>query len=144
MAHRTRTSLILEKAQKRSLALKSIDTYLDLGNGLTVREFTNQIEDTQSAIDRYNLAIKGLTQLHSEMMESEKTLADQHERMLSGVCAKYGRSSTEYEMAGGTKRSGKRKPKATTATNPELPTVKLPSSSAKSSTPSPALTAMMN
>ena len=144
MAHRTRTSLILEKAQKRSLALKSIDTYLDLGNGLTVREFTNQIEDTQSAIDRYNLAIKGLTQLHSEMIDSEKNLADQHERMLSGVCAKYGRSSTEYEMAGGTKRSGKRKPKATTATNPELPTVKLPSSSAKSTAPSPALTAMMN
>ena len=144
MAYRTRTSSALEKAQQRNLALKSIDPYLDLGNGLTVREFTNTIEDTQAKVDRYNHAIKGLTQLHNEMMEGEKVLADQHERMLSGVSSKFRRSSVEYEMAGGRKRSAKRKPRTTTASTSELPIVTLTSSSVKSTAPSPALTAMMN
>ena len=144
MAYRTRTSSALEKAQQRNLALKSIDPYLDLGNGLTVREFTNTIEDTQAKVDRYNLAIKGLTQLHNEMMEGERALADQHERMLNGVSAKFGRNSTEYEMAGGRKRSAKRKSRTTTAPTSELPTVTLTSSPAKSTAPSPALSAMMN
>lgn len=145
MAHRTRTSPTIEKAQKRNLALKSIDPYLDLGNGLTVREFSNLIEDTQTKIDRYNLAIKGLTQLHDEMMESERQLAAEHERMLSGVLAKYGRNSTEYEMAGGSKRTGKRKPKATTTTSTDIPVVTLPSNPAtKSDSTTQALNAMMN
>ena len=36
-------------------------------------------------------------------------MADTSERMLAGVAAKYGRDSTEYEMAGGTKKSERRR-----------------------------------
>lgn len=144
MVYRKRTSTTLEKAQKRNLSLKSIDPFLDLGNGLTTREFANLIDDTQQKVDRYNLALSGLTQLYNEMMDSEKTLAAEHERMLSGVLAKYGRNSTEYEMAGGSKRTGKRKPKATT-TSTDIPVVTLPSNPVtKSDSTTQALNAMMN
>ena len=37
---KTRTSLILEKAQKRNLALKSIDPNLAISNGVSVADFS--------------------------------------------------------------------------------------------------------
>jgi hypothetical protein len=148
MAYRKRTSTTLEKAHKRSLSIKSIDPYLDLGNGLTAREFAKTIDDTQQKIDSYNLALSSLTQLYNEMMESEKILADQHERMLSGVLAKFGRNSTEYEMAGGSKRTGKRKAR-TSKPIANLPTVndrpEIIITPTQSPDPKPqALNAMMN
>jgi hypothetical protein len=143
MAYRTRTSVTLEKAEKRNLALKSIDPFLDLGNGLTVSQFTNLIDDTKRKVDRYNLALSSLTQLYNDMMESEKTLAAEHERMLSGVLARYSRDSTEYEMAGGSRRTGKRKPKVTTTT--DLPLVTLPTNpTTKNDSKAQVLSAMMN
>ncbi len=42
-------------------------------------------------------------------------MSDTSERMLAGVAAKYGRDSTEYEMAGGTKKSERRRPGAKAA-----------------------------
>jgi hypothetical protein len=144
MAYRTRTSSTIEKAQKRNLAIQSIDPSLDLGNGLTVSSFTTLINNTQQKVDRYNLAISSLTQLYSEMMEYEKLLADQHERMLNGVSSKYGRNSTEYEMAGGRKRATKRKTKVST-TITELPTITLPTNPTnQSDSTAQVLNAMMN
>ncbi len=139
--YRKRTSPTLEKAQKRSFALKAIDPYLDLGNGLTARDFANLINDTQQKIDLYNLTLAGLTPLYNDMMESEKLLSEQYERMLSGVLAKYGRNSTEYEMAGGRKRPAKRKSKATAPE--DLPTVTLPTNPT-SDPKSQVLNAVMN
>jgi hypothetical protein len=149
---KTRTSNILEKAQKRKLALQSIDPNLSISSGISVAEFSVSIDDTQAKVDRYNLAIATLTQLYSEMMASEKFLADHHERMLNGVSSQFGRNSTEYEMAGGRKRSGKRKTKVTSPTM-EMPLAKsagmgivtLPAASAQSSAPAQlAVNAMMN
>ena len=142
---KTRTSAILEKAQKRHLALQSIDPNLAISNGISVAEFSVSIADTQMKVDRYNLAIATLTQFHIEMMASEKSLADHHERMLNGVSSHFGRSSKEYEMAGGRKRFGKRKTKATSTAMTELPIVTIPASSAQQgTTESLAVNAVMN
>jgi hypothetical protein len=94
MAYRTRTSPALEKALTRNPALQSINPNLDMGNDLSVREFSESIEDTQSKVNRYNLAIATLTQYHNEMVASEKALLNDRERMLSGVSGvsgKFGR-----------------------------------------------------
>ena len=130
MAYRKRTSPTLDKAQKRSLALKSIDLNLDLGNGLTVLDFSNLIDTAQQKIDHYNLTLAGLTPIYNEMMECEKLLGENYERMLSGVLAKYGRNSIQYEMAGGRKRAAKRKPKATSIDTLPIVTISTPKSSA--------------
>lgn len=42
------------------------------------------------------------------MLAMEKDLAELSERILSAVSVKYGRNSTEYEMAGGVRRSERR------------------------------------
>jgi hypothetical protein len=117
-----------------------------MGEGASVAEFSASIAETQAKVDRYNLAIATLTQLHSEMMVSEKSLANQHERMLNSISGKFGRDSVQYEMAGGRKRLGKRKTKATSsATAVEMPIVTIPASSAQQSTPVQlAGSAMMN
>jgi hypothetical protein len=133
MAYRTRTSPALEKALKRNLALQSIDPNLDMGHGLSVSEFSISIEDTQSKVNRYNLAIATLTQYHNEMVASEKALLNHHERMLNGVSGKFGRDSTEYEMAGGRKRLGTRKTKATKPVTTDIPIVTIPAASTVSS-----------
>jgi hypothetical protein len=142
---KTRTSTILEKAQKRNLAIQSIDANLNMGEGASVAEFSASIAETQSKVDRYNLAIATLTQLHSEMMASEKALTNQHERMLNSVSGKFGRDSVQYEMAGGRKRLGKRKTKATSTVTIEMPIVSIPASSVQQgSTESRAMNAVMN
>jgi hypothetical protein len=146
MAYRTRTSAILEKAQKRNLAIQSIDPNLNMGEGVSVAEFSASIAETQAKVDRYNLAISTLTQLHGEMMASEKALANQHERMLNSVSGKFGRDSVQYEMAGGRKRLGKRKTKATSP-DPmiEMPLVTLPlTSTQQGTTESRSMNAVMN
>jgi hypothetical protein len=125
MSQRTRTSPILTKAQTRNIAIQSIDPNFDIGNGISVVEFSASIEDTLTKVNRYNLALSTLTQLHNEMMVSEKALANHHERVLSSISGKFGRNSTEYEMAGGRKRATKTKTKATPAM-PEMPLAKLP------------------
>ena len=52
------------------------------------------------------------------VLEKEKTMKDICERMLEGVGSKFGHDSNEYEMAGGKRKSERkrpiRKPKKTT------------------------------
>jgi hypothetical protein len=152
MTQRTRTSPILKKAQTRNVAIQSIDPNFDIGNGISVVEFSASIEDTITKVNRYNLALSTLTQLKNEMMASEKALANHHERVLSSISGKFGRNSTEYEMAGGRKRATKIKTKATPAAGemtlaqpPGMGGVTLPTSPVQqSTTESRAMNAVMN
>lgn len=44
------------------------------------------------------------------MQDTEKQLRDLSERMLIAVAAKYGKNSYEYEMAGGVRKSERKRP----------------------------------
>ena len=54
--------------------------------------------------------------LQNQVNEAERLLADQSEQMLMGVAVKYGKNSSEYEMAGGVKKSERKKPARRLAT----------------------------
>jgi hypothetical protein len=47
----------------------------------------------------------------SSLKEKEKLLRAFSERMLTGVAAKFGKDSEQYQKAGGTKKSERRRPK---------------------------------
>ena len=47
----------------------------------------------------------------SSLKEKEKLLRAFSERMLTGVAAKFGKDSEQYQKAGGTKKSDRKKPK---------------------------------
>ncbi len=115
MPRAKKTSLILETANTRLAGVKSIDAQLDLGNGLSVAEYQAAIEAVRIALEAYNTVLSLVDEKQSDVIAKEKRLRDLHERMLMGVAARHGKDSIEYEKAGGTRKS-ERKKKAKGAT----------------------------
>jgi uncharacterized protein YoxC len=105
-----RSSSVLNNAERRAAALKSISPSLDLGNGLTLESFSKLIQDMQNKLEAYNMALSAVDAAHSKVEELERSLRSLSEHMLLGVAAKYGKNSLEYTMAGGTRRSDRKRP----------------------------------
>lgn len=101
---RTRSSQILEKAQRRLNGLRYLNPNMDFGNGLSVENFASITEEVQTKLDDYNATIASLDQRRAEIATLEQTLQNLSERMLGAVASVYGKESDEYEMAGGVKR----------------------------------------
>ena len=93
-------------------AVKSIDTALDLGNGITVALYEAQVESLTSKLSTYNTTLSTIDDLYNGCIAQMAVVADWNERVLAGVASKYGKNSSEYEMAGGVKKSERKKPKA--------------------------------
>ncbi|ESA36498.1 hypothetical protein N836_01060 [Leptolyngbya sp. Heron Island J] len=110
MARPKRSSRTLDKAQRRLAGMLSINTKLELSNGLTVQTYGNNIDDLRQKISAYNTALSNLDALHNQMLEAERELAAYSEQMLLGLAVKFGKDSDEYEMAGGVKKSDRKRP----------------------------------
>ena len=96
---------ILEIARKRLSGIKSINANLDLGNGLSVASYSQKLDETANEIDTYNQFLSLLDRMRNNIMLKEKSLRDMNERILEAVGSVYGHDSSEYEMAGGTRKS---------------------------------------
>ncbi len=110
MARQKKLSPFLEGAQQRLNALSTIDPALDLGNGLTLAAYRAQVTSMQAKQDAYNALLSQADQAQNELLEAEKAIRDLSERMLAGVASKYGKDSSEYEMAGGKRKSERKRP----------------------------------
>lgn len=99
----------LEKGITRLAAVKSIDTALDLGNNITVVNYETQITSLQSKLATYNTALSTIDDLYNECIAQIDVIKDWNERILTGVATKYGKNSSQYEMAGGVKKSERKK-----------------------------------
>lgn len=119
MARKKRTSAISGKAKTRLAGLKSIDPALDLGNGMTVAAFEAVITQTDDSVHDYNTTLSSLDDKLNTISGNERTLTDWYERMLLGVGTRYGKNSSEYEMAGGTRKSERKR--ASKPKNPPTP-----------------------
>lgn len=105
-----RGSKTLSKAERRIAGLRSIHDELDLGNGLTLSEYTRLIEDVRSKLSEYNAALSMVDKAGNAVQEGERVLRNYSEVMLLGVATKYGKDSYEYEMAGGVRKSERKRP----------------------------------
>jgi hypothetical protein len=127
MPRRKRTSQAIANAQSRMAAIQAIDPTLNLGQGISVTEFNLKIEAARQALEDYNKALSVIDQVGNDFTTLERSLTDLSNRMLSGVATVYGKSSSQYKMVYGSKRSRKRPAEATeTPTStpaPELVTV---------------------
>jgi hypothetical protein len=90
-------SHVVTTAQLGIDKLRSIDPQLDLGNGLTLDKFADDLQTIQAAIARYNTAAAELVNLNRTMREQETGLRKDLNRFVMGVGAKYGEQSTQYE-----------------------------------------------
>ncbi len=99
MARQKRTSITLEKAERRAAGLKSLAVDLDFGNSRNLTTFLKAIEQLRAQQDTYNQLLATIDSTYVEMLEYEKYLADLSDHMLVGVASKFGRDSSEYESA---------------------------------------------
>jgi hypothetical protein len=111
MGRPKRSSKVVEQAQRRAAAMRSINANLDLGNGLTLVEYNKAIDAVRADIATYNEALSQVDHAANGVQAGEKKLRDLSELMLLAVAARYGKDSSEYEMAGGTRKSERKRPK---------------------------------
>jgi hypothetical protein len=109
MSRVKKTQSFYNQAAVRYAALESIDRELDLGNGLTLAEFNVRIKLLQDRLTVYNRTLSTLDEMLNQVYDAERSVRDLNERMLIGVAAKFGKDSNEYEKAGGTKKSERRR-----------------------------------
>lgn len=117
---RKRLSAKLQRAEVRAASMDSIDQQLDLGNGQTLEMYWEAINGLRIKQQEYNTLLSKVDSLYSELLADERSLGEMSEHMLSGVKVKFGRDSYEYEMAGGVRRSERRRPQRKTATMPTV------------------------
>ena len=115
MARHKRTSPIVEKAYVRAVSLKAIEADLDLNGGMSIAAYTAKISAVQALLDAYNLKLTELDGMLNVLQAQEQELKDFSSRMLAAVAVAYGRDSSEYEQAGGTRTSERARSKTTTA-----------------------------
>ncbi|BAY09908.1 hypothetical protein [Calothrix sp. NIES-2098] len=109
MRQQKKKSQALTKAEHRIAGLQAINPELDLGYGYTVADYRTLTEDLRNKIAAYNQAQIMVNITKSELAQAERTLNNYSEYMLLGVAARYGKDSSEYGMAGGTRKSQRKK-----------------------------------
>jgi hypothetical protein len=109
MARRKRNSSVLERADRRIESLQSISVQLDFGQGLTIQAYTVTINDLRSKLAAYNTALSTIDKLTDDVNNAEKAVIAMSEKMLLAVGSRYGKTSPEYEMAGGARRGTTKK-----------------------------------
>jgi hypothetical protein len=110
MGRSRRTSKVLEKAMVRLAGIKAINPTLDLGGGLTAVFFDTSVTDVQSKLEAYNQALAVVDEKYNTLIASEQNLNEASERIRAGVAARFGKNSSEYEQAGGVRKSERRPP----------------------------------
>ena len=101
---------VIDKAASRLSQLKSISPNLDLGKGMTVQAFSDVITAARDRMSAYNTTLSHLEADRAAMQEAEKAVSEMSEKMLIGVAFEYGKDSSEYSMAGGVRKSQRKRP----------------------------------
>ncbi|WP_427158350.1 hypothetical protein ACQFX9_21505 [Aliinostoc sp. HNIBRCY26] len=121
MSQRRRDSIALTKAERRIERLETINSDLDFGNGLSVATYKNMVSELRDKLAAYNQARAIVEKTQNALLEAERALNDYSEHMLLGVASRYGKNSDEYGMAGGTRKSDRKKPRPSVAKSMVVP-----------------------
>ncbi|MGJ3247219.1 MAG: hypothetical protein ACFE0I_14245 [Elainellaceae cyanobacterium] len=105
-----RNSQVLNNAEQRFAAMQSVTKEIDFGNGWTMEAYESIIQEMRQKLADYNRTLSMVDGAYSEMLEVERKLMDFSDHMLSGFGVRYGKDSYAYEMAGGRRKSERRKP----------------------------------
>lgn len=136
MARRKRNSTALARAERRMESLQSIDASLDFGNGLTLAAYASLIQELRSKLATYNTALSAIDKLADDVNTVEQAVLEMSEKLLLGVGSRYGKTSQEYEMAGGSRRKTSRR-STTTPTSASI-SVHLPTNGTSNGSATPA------
>lgn len=117
MPRQKKTSRVLAQAEKRIASVQSIEADLELGDEITVTGYQQTIDALRQKLSAYNELLSLTDQAANAVKTAELAARDYSERILLGIGMKYGKDSDEYEMAGGVRKSERKRPvrKAQTA-----------------------------
>jgi hypothetical protein len=118
MARLKKAGKEIETAQQRLAGQKSIEEALDLGNNLTNAAYEAKIQEALTALNDYNASLSASDDKLNTYKAKANEVKAYSERSLKAVGVKYGFDSTEYEMAGGTRKSEHKKSKPKTPSKP--------------------------
>ena len=110
MARTRRGSSVLDTARQRLAGLKAITPAPNLGPALTLTAYDEEVTAFSTALDNYNQQLAAIDELQNSLDAAEASLRDKNKRILSAVEAQYGPDSSEYEQAGGTRQSDRKRP----------------------------------
>ena len=111
MTQRKRNSMSLTKAERRIEGMQTINPKLDFSNGFSIATYNTKVIELREKLTAYNQAQTIVDKTHNALIEAERDLNTYSEQMLLNVASRYGKNSDEYEMAGGTRRSDRKKPR---------------------------------
>ncbi|MGF1937764.1 MAG: hypothetical protein RM347_025805 [Nostoc sp. ChiQUE02] len=111
MTQRKRNSISLTKAERRIEGMQTINPKLDFSNGFSIATYNTKVIELREKLAAYNQAQTIVDKTHNALIEAERELNTYSEQMLLNVASCYGKNSDEYEMAGGTRRSDRKKPR---------------------------------
>lgn len=110
MARRKRSSVTLNNARKRLAGLKSIKDKEQLGPRMSVDAYDQRVIAFAAKLSEYNGMLSVIDQMLNDVQREERELQTENARMLAGVGAHFGPDSNEYEQAGGTRKSERKRP----------------------------------
>ena len=110
MARTRRGSSVLDTARQRLAGLKSITPAPNLGPALSLAGYETEITAFSTSLDTYNEKLAALDEMQNALESAETSLRDKNKRILSAVEAQFGPDSSEYEQAGGTRQSERKRP----------------------------------
>jgi hypothetical protein len=110
MARARRSSSILDTARQRLAGLKAITPAPNLGPALSLTTYEQEVTTFSTSLDSYNERLAGLDEMQNSLESAEVSLRDKNKRILSAVEAQFGPDSSEYEQAGGTRQSERKRP----------------------------------
>ena len=110
MARQRKTETALQPGKKRLAGLKAIEKSLELAGDVSEATLEAAITAAQSKLEAYNQSLAMPDQLLNEYKDLVKTVNDLTARSLMGVGVKFGEDSSEYEIAGGVRKSERKRP----------------------------------
>ncbi len=110
---RRKATNTMELAATRSAGCASIDANLDLGNGLTIKEYGILNENARKSLEVYNTSMATTESKLEEHEANEALLANFNERMLLGVAINTAKTATNTRW-----RAARRNRNAKSSSNP--------------------------
>jgi hypothetical protein len=107
---RKTTSPAITDGEQKIAGMKSIESALDLGNGVTVANGETLLTETRTALENYNSSLAISDGLLNTFNEKERALRAFNKKILPAGGLKYGTDSLEYEKLGGVRDSERKRP----------------------------------
>ena len=111
MARKPKTDREMQAGKIRLAKVKSVEPDFKANDDVSVAKLEAALSEAQSVLDDYNQTLASLDGKNNQYNLQIKKINNLSELLLDAVGLKYGKDSDQYEMAGGTRKSERRKPK---------------------------------